>query len=465
MEHVVLGAVVPHPPIIIPEIGGQEAQLLAATAQSIEQLAKDIRAAGVDTVVIISPHGPVFEDGLAINGSASLAGSFGQFGQEQLRLMASADLPLAEEIAQQANSEGIATVILNEEGARDFEVSLELDHGVLVPWYFLHKQLSQPLVSITMGLLPYEDLYRFGQSIARAAAKLKRRIAVIASGDLSHRLASDGPYGYHPQGPEFDAQVVKAMEQNQVEALFKISAKCISDAGECGLRPIIMMLGCLDGYRWQGQVYSYEGPFGVGYMVAKATPIERIPSLVEKLYAQRRTQLDKLKAGESPLVQLARQALEAYVQQDTKISAPQELTPELAQQAGVFVSIKQHGNLRGCIGTIAPTQPNVAEEIINNAIQAGTQDPRFFPVEEDELETLTYSVDVLLPPEPISSSADLDVEKYGVIVRRGARTGLLLPNLEGVNSPAEQIAIAKQKAGIAPEEDCTMERFEVVRYS
>jgi AmmeMemoRadiSam system protein A len=137
----------------------------------------------------------------------------------------------------------------------------------------------------------------------------------------------------------------------------------------------------------------------------------------------------------------------------------------LEQKAGVFVSIKtESGDLRGCIGTIAPYTKNIAEEIINNAISAGIHDPRFDPIEEYELENLVYSVDILKAPEKIQSIDELDVKRYGVIVRKGNRTGLLLPNLEGINSPSEQVDIALRKAGIGRYEDYSMERFEVVRH-
>lgn len=146
---------------------------------------------------------------------------------------------------------------------------------------------------------------------------------------------------------------------------------------------------------------------------------------------------------------------------DVPDDVPDEM---LKNKAGTFVSIKKNGELRGCIGTIMPTKANIALEIISNAISSGTRDPRFNAVKMDELDLLSYSVDVLLEPEPIDSIKDLDVKKYGVIVRSGFRSGLLLPNLEGVDTPEEQVSIALQKAGISFREDFTMERFEVLRY-
>src|SRR5690606_37197305 len=137
----------------------------------------------------------------------------------------------------------------------------------------------------------------------------------------------------------------------------------------------------------------------------------------------------------------------------------------LTQRAGVFVTIKKRGQLRGCIGTFLPTKKNIAEEIQRNAISAGCEDPRFTPVREDELDELVYSVDILSKPEPVNSLDQLDPKRYGIIVSKGFRRGLLLPNLEGVNTVEEQLNIALQKAGISPREKYNIERFDVERHT
>ncbi len=165
-----------------------------------------------------------------------------------------------------------------------------------------------------------------------------------------------------------------------------------------------------------------------------------------------------------PLVKLAKKAIEAYVNEGRAIEPPAELIPEMREKAGVFVSIKKHGELRGCIGTFMPTCENVALEVIRNAICAATQDPRFYPVQSEELNDLTYSVDVLSPPEEVKDMKELDPKKYGVIVSKGQRKGLLLPDLEGVDTVEEQLRIAKMKAGISHIEEVKIFRFEVKRY-
>lgn len=166
----------------------------------------------------------------------------------------------------------------------------------------------------------------------------------------------------------------------------------------------------------------------------------------------------------SAAVQLAKHSLKCFLTTGKLLDTPTELPESLRGQAGVFVSYKKQGKLRGCIGTFAPTQENIAAEIIANAVSAGTQDPRFWPIELDELAELEVSVDVLNQPERIDSYDQLDPRIYGVIVRKGHRSGLLLPDLAGVDTPAEQVAIACDKAGIREGEQVELYRFTVTRY-
>jgi len=164
-----------------------------------------------------------------------------------------------------------------------------------------------------------------------------------------------------------------------------------------------------------------------------------------------------------PVVELTRETVEQYIS-NKGIPKPENLTLEMKDKAGVFVSIHKHGQLRGCIGTFEPTQPNVAEEIISNAVNSATRDYRFSPITPDELPELTYKVDILTQPEPVKSKAELDPRNYGVIVEQGMKRGLLLPDLEGVDSAEQQIEICRAKAGILPDEPVKLYRFEVRRF-
>ena len=462
---IVLGAVTPHPPIIVPAVGRGELAKVAATRAAMERIAAEIAAIQPETIVMISPHGNVFSDGVAVTGTETLEGSLAQFGDTETHSWRN-DLELAGEIVAQAGEAGLTAVLLREGDARLHDCRTALDHGVLVPLSFLKDQArSARLVVMGMSFLPPEDLYRIGQAVAAAVAEIDRRVVIVASGDLSHRLTPEAPAGYDPRGREFDQGLVNLLRDADVPGILKIDPVLAEKAGECGYRSIVMMLGSLDGLAVEAEILSYEGPFGVGYAVASFRPVG--PDAAREFGAvfqeAREERVGAARKGESPLVRLARETIEAYVRQEPMPEAP-ALPPETAGKAGVFVSLKKHGQLRGCIGTTGPTRPNLAEEIRANAISAATRDPRFEPVRPDELADLVYSVDVLAPAEPIESMAELDPERYGVIVSRGGRQGLLLPHLEGIETAEEQVAIARRKAGIGPDEEVRLQRFEVRRY-
>ncbi len=465
MSNIVLCGVAPHPPILLPEVGGRESKKVTATFQAMERLVDYISGSGAEVIVIMSPHSPVFRDGIAINGSNILSGNLRRFWAD-LEFEYNNDIDLVREIIDQARRRGIVAFELDDGVAVDYDVSTRLDHGILVPAYFFDKAgLDLPMVAVSMGLLPFNELYAFGTAIQKAADRQGKKVALVASGDLSHRLSRGAPAGYSPRGAVFDKNLVEMLRNKDFRGVLNIDRHLAEEAGECGLRTIIMMLGAMDGMEVEAEILSYEGPFGVGYLVAAFTPRDGSrDSLLEEIEAEHKKKIQTRRAGESSLVGLARKALETYVREGRKITPNVSENPLLEEQAGVFVSLKKHGQLRGCIGTIMPTTDNIGLEIVNNAISAGTMDPRFEPVRPEELDDLVYSVDVLKPPEPIESQEQLDVKRYGVIVRSGRRSGLLLPNLEGINTVEEQVAIARQKAGIGPNEPVRLERFEVVRY-
>ncbi|HHU69908.1 MAG TPA: AmmeMemoRadiSam system protein A, partial [Thermoanaerobacterales bacterium] len=444
-----------HPPIMIPEIGGKEVEKIRSTFQSAVRASKNINEYNPDTIIVITPHGPVFRDGICISTSEDLHGNFTNFGVRGLDFSFINDIELVETIMEKAEEKDILTAPLDANTARSYGVSVQLDHGTLVPFYFISKETKNPfkLVHITMGLLPYEELYTFGKVLRESLDALGRKGIIVASGDLSHRLTPDAPAGYNPSGKEFDEKLVNALRNYNIEDIMNMDPNLIDKAGECGLRPIIILMGALDGLDIEPEVFSYEGPFGVGYCIAEF-----------KIKGEGSGKGKAIKQS-SPYVSLARKSLETYVKEGLIIDPPEGLPNEFYnKKAGAFVTIKKHGRLRGCIGTIAPTRDCIAREIIENAISAGCGDPRFYPVGEDELPYLEYSVDILLEPEPVSSIEELDPKRYGVIVRKGSRTGLLLPDLEGVDTPEEQVAIACQKAGIRLDEDFELERFEVIRH-
>jgi AmmeMemoRadiSam system protein A len=371
------------------------------------------------------------------------------------------DADFVQKIALRAKRAGLPAGTLGERNKA-------LDHGTMVPLYFINqKHTHYRLVRVSLSGLSFLAHYQLGKLIGDLAAESDEPIVYIASGDLSHKLTEDGPYGFSPEGPVFDSALVKAMENADFMRFMTFREEQCEHAAECGLRSFILMAGALDGKRISSRLLSYEGPFGVGYAVAsyQVEGVDDTRHFDQILMAQEADILRQRKATEDSYVQLARKALETYVQSQMTLEAPLDLPEEMTRaRAGVFVSLKLNQRLRGCIGTIMPTRDSIAEEIIQNAISAGCQDPRFDPVNTTELSGLIYSVDVLMPPERVPSKTALDPKKYGVIVSTANRRGLLLPDLEGIDTVDEQLRIALRKAGIRDTEPYTIERFEVIRH-
>ena len=458
----IVGAVaVPHPPIIIPEIGRGEEAKIEATTKAYEAAADFIRTLNPDTIVITSPHATAYTDYFHISPGRAARGDFSRFGAGSVQIQTSYDEEFVKTLSAEAEKANLPAGTLGEREP-------QLDHGTLVPLYFLRNAGLSAVPTVRIGLSGLSDdaHYRLGQLIAKTAEKLNRRVVMLGSGDLSHKLREDGPYGFAEEGPVLDARIQEIFADADFLSLLQLSPQLREASAECGVGCFEIMAGALDGLAVKGELLSYEGPFGVGYGIATFTvegPADSRRYLEQFQMARRREAADR-KAHEDAYVQLARAALESYIHDGKVIDVPPGLPDEMyTQRAGTFVSLKKHGRLRGCIGTISATKDSLAKEIIANALNAGTDDPRFPPVTADELPELVYSVDVLGESEP-AQPADLDAERYGVIVTNGWRRGLLLPNLEGVDSPQEQISIALSKAGISPEEPYSIERFEVVRH-
>ena len=459
----VKGAVmVPHPPLIEPEIGRGEEGKIQATVDAYHQAARKIAQWKPDTVVVISPHSVMYADYFHISPGKGTTGNFARFRVPQVKFRAEYDTEFAGLLEQEAEARDIPAGTL---GERD----PYLDHGTMVPLWFLDQyDRDYRLVRIGLSGLPLAVHYELGQCIRKAAELLDRNIAVIGSGDLSHKLKEDGPYGFQKEGPEYDARIMDVMGRAAFGELFDFTDSFCEKAAECGHRSFTIMAGALDGLAVKTERLSYEGTFGVGYGICTYEVTGRDPDrfFLEAYRKREEEKAAKRKEAEDVYVRLARETIETYVRTGRKIRVPDGLPQEMYdRRAGVFVSLKKDGRLRGCIGTISAVQGSVAEEIIENAVSAATRDPRFHAVEREELDSLVYSVDVLGDTERISSPDELDVKRYGVVVSRGYRRGLLLPNLEGVDTVEEQIAIARQKAGIPEDaDDIVLERFEVVRH-
>ena len=451
----------PHPPLIIPQIGRGEEKKIESTIKACTEIGRRIRETAPDTVIIITPHGMVFRDAVAVYTQEEISGDLGRFGAPGISMSLETDTELADLIIENAEKDGLVAVRIGSGAGNQYEDRAQLDHGVMVPLYFT-GDMKFRIVCLAYGFLTPRELYRFGMAIEKSVKETGRSAVMIASGDLSHHLTDDGPYKYSPYGPKFDKRITEIISSGDIEDIFYMDEKETREAGECGLRSLYMLAGALDGKTAEGELLSYEGPFGVGYAVAEfhfGDEAEIQDLMTESVSRHVR----RMKEGSSH-TRLARVSLDYFFRNHVPMPLKKSDWPELfSKRGGAFVSIKIGRNLRGCIGTIMPTTGSLAEEIVQNAISAAVEDPRFMPMDMEELRECDISVDVLGSPQRCSRE-DLDPKRYGVIVSRGSRKGLLLPELEGVDTSGQQLAIALRKAGIPEDADYEIERFEVVRY-
>ena len=466
---------VPHPPLIVPEVGrGSESQV-QKTIDSYKKVAEDIAKIKPETIIISSPHATMYSDFFHISPGKSAKGSFADFNASKVKFSETYDEELVSVIESLAGREGFPAGTLGER-------KKELDHGTMVPLYFIRQKYDDfKIIRIGLSGLPLTDHYKLGQYIRQAVEKTGRRAVYVASGDLSHKLQEYGPYGFAPEGPEYDERIMDVASRGAFGEMLSFDETFCEKAAECGHRSFVMMAGALDGTEVDIETLSHEDVTGVGYGICMFHPQHDAAGndveddtrrfLDIHLKAVLKELMDKRTASDA-YVRLARRSLETYIMNGKTISAAEgmegfseeEKAELLSRQAGAFVSIHEHGMLRGCIGTILPTEDSVAEEIIHNAISASTRDPRFDPITSSEIPYLDINVDVLGKPEPISSRDEVDVKRFGVIVTCGARRGLLLPDLDGVDTVDQQISIAMRKGGIRESDNYSLERFEVIRH-
>ena len=431
----ILGAfMLPHPPLIVHEVGKGREEQIRKTLDSYLEIAKQIGDLKPDTIIVSSPHAPYFSDFFYMPNQKKAIGSFKNFGAKEVTFNLDYDNELIDEIEKISLDNRFPCGRVN--------IDEELDHGTMVPLYFVKKYLKDyKLVVIGLSSISLEANYKLGTIIKDAIDNLNRRVVYIASGDLSHKLKEDGPYGFIEEGPIYDEKIMDVMKNARFNELLDFDLDLLDKAAECGHRSFIMMSGVLNNTKVISKYYSHEDVTGVGYGICSYYPVD-------------------------PYIDLARKTINAYIKDKKIIEVPVDTPRELlVNRSAVFVSIhKSNGDLRGCIGTIVPTKECIAKEIISNAISAATRDNRFDPVTIDELDDLVINVDVLTIPEDIDSKEELDPKRYGVIVTSGYKRGLLLPDLEGIDTVDEQIAISKRKGGITDNEPITLQRFEVIRH-
>src|SRR5829696_8431798 len=363
----VFSGIAPHPPIMVPEVGRESSAGVADSIEAMSELTKRLIDSGAESVILISPHAPLEADSFVAYEGPQVSGDFSNFNAPGTYFTTQVDEELLGAIKEAAASEQYEVTTLHEQ---------DLDHGTAVPLYFLLRNgWRGKVVTLGYSFLSSDDHLRFGSCIRRAVDRVGRRVAFIASGDLSHRLKPQAPAGYNPNAHVFDEQVVDALRSNDPQRIVDIDLNLRKLAGECGYRSMLVAIGAISKLPLSCEVLSYEAPFGVGYLVAQLT---------NQSAASDRDQTDEIS-----LPALAREAVETFVRSGKILAPPQSAEGLMASRAPCFVSLKTlNGELRGCIGTIEAARDMLAQEIVANAISAATSDPRFDPVRIEELSHL-----------------------------------------------------------------------------
>lgn len=414
---VVFAGLMCHAPIVIPQVAGAQAPRCRSTTRAMRELAARVVASRPDRLVLVSPHSPRLPDSCAA-WTGRHRGDLADFRSPTVRI----DLPDAPEVAASLGLPAIPSP-----DAWPLPPSSDwLDHGAVVPLAFLWDAgWRGPTAILALPGRAALDATRLG----RALAALPGRTAVVASGDMSHRLKPGAPAGYDPRAADFDRSFVAGLRADDWGAA--VSAEPRSVAAEDVVDSTRIAMAAAGGPQ-NAEVLSYEGPWGVGY--TEAVLFDPAP----------------------PLYAVARSAIRAQI-------AGRRYQPPAGGPgaAGVFVSLHRDGRLRGCMGHVEPRNDRLYEEVADVARLAARQDPRFSPVSADELHDLDIEVSVLQPPEAIAGPAELDPAVYGVIISSGHRGALLLPGLEGIDTVQEQLSVARRKGVIGPAEPVQLQRFTV----
>jgi len=450
---VLFAALMPHAPILIPLVGGEERKASAATTAALQRAVTRLVARNPDAVLVVSPHAPRRLGAFGLWSGNRLRGNFERFRAPEAAVDLPNDLALGAELKLQMRRCGLQT----------WEIPSQcLDHGALVPlWHLADAGWSGPTAVLALNYPGEGGLAQLGQAMAAAANELGKKLAIIASGDMSHRLTPTAPAGYDPRACDFDRAFIDCLRRGVYHELEQFDPELQQLAGEDALDSTLAAVAAVNWDSCGHEVLSYEGPFGVGYGVAvlfdpkvPTTPAEAATAAKERA---------EIWAQTLPLV--AQQAVKATLF-ETHENVPPAGNRGLAERRGVFVTLRYPGEeLRGCAGTVSPACENIIDETRQAARAAAFCDWRFPSVTWEELPELQLEVSVLGPPERVTAEAELDPDHYGVVVSTSdGREGCLLPHLPQVHSAKQQLQLAKRKAHIEPNEAVRLDRFSAVKF-
>lgn len=313
--NILAGFLLPHPPLIIKEVGRGQENEIEKTIEAYRQVGQKISELKPDTMVIISPHSIMYSDYFHISPGSLAHGDFSNFGVEKsFSLQVDYDQDFVKSLSERAMGQGIMA-------GTQGEKSKVLDHGSSVPIAMIKEYYGAfKVVRIGISGQSLVQHYRLGKIIAQTAKTLNKKIVVIASGDMSHKLLAEGPYGYAPEGPVFDEKIQHIVKTGNFQELLEISGQFCEEAAECGLRPLVTLAGALDGRDVDSKALSYEGPFGVGYLVASFLPLGENPNRHFDVSFEKgeRQRLEKEQSKEDAFVQLARKSLETKIKEKEK---------------------------------------------------------------------------------------------------------------------------------------------------
>ena len=449
---IIFAVLMPHAPILVPEVGRRETGTAIASVRAMRIVAERLECRRPAIVVVISPHSPRKPHAFGIWAGNRLLGSFSQFGAPQASVTLPNALRLVKSLEGQAGRLGLPM----------WEISaISLDHGALVPlWYLVQAGWRGPTAVVSLNYPGEGQLSDFGAALRAATAELRQPVAIVASGDMSHRLTINAPAGYEPCAKEFDQTLIRFLRAGAYHELEHIDAALQERAAEDAVDSTTVALAAVNWRSTGHEVLSYEGPFGVGYGVAvlfdsvQPAPLRSREAQEQQCYP----------IWLATLPRVARNAVKSTLFETLDLGPPAE-TKCLSMRRGLFVTIRNlEGEVRGCVGTLSPKWQNVIEETRRLAHAAAFLDTRFPAVTPEEYPNLCFEISIVGPLEPVSSEADLDPSAYGVVATtRDGREGCLLPDVEGVRSIAQQVAFVRLKGGIQPGEHVRLHRFRTLK--
>ena len=450
---IIAGALFPHPAFSIPEVGKGEERSIAPVVDAMEEMAKQLASLKPDTIVIISGHSEGYRDYFQLFDGEVGIGSMAGFDASDINFRVLYDKQFVRVLAELARKGTFPAGTMGDKGSF-------LDYGVMVPLYFLKKEIpSARIVRLAISSLPFLSHYLLGKIIAEASQRLGRRTIVIASGDLSHHLSESSGSSAPDLARQYEESMQKSLKSGNFLDWLTVDPSTLAAAGECGHRPLLIMAGALDGRHLKVSHLSHSVYLGTGYATACYVAEGNDPTRrFDSLYLSREAlACSSARAKSDRVAALARKAIEVWVAQQARIAPPEE-EPFSWPAKPVFVSIRIHGSLHGCIGAIRPIRATLGEEIIESAISSA-KDPRFPPLAKEDIPYLDVTVDVLGTLQRIHSVYKLDPKKYGAYVQNGKRHGFVLPRQEGAMTIESQLAAAKRKAGIDFDEPVTLYRI------